>query len=195
PEFTSNPIEINRNSVSIKVDILDAKGVDVKNLYVELNGEINKVENGIVSFDNLMPNTQYLYTFYYDTGDGNLIKTISGGSVKTAKRTGQVKNISYEEKGSELIVTVEFDDPDNSITRARVFVGDKAAYVNSNIAIIRNAQKQTDGSYHFTIVYRVDLQNLKGYFEITLKNPPLKLHNYVDFAKSKQTIIINEILK
>jgi len=195
PEFTSNPIEINRNSVSIKVDILDAKGVDVKNLYVELNGEINKVENGIVSFDNLMPNTQYLYTFYYDTGDGNLIKTISGGSVKTAKRTGQVKNISYEEKGSELIVTVEFDDPDNSITRARVFVGDNAAYVNSNIAIIRNAQKQTDGSYHFTIVYRVDLQNLKGYFEITLKNPPLKLHNYVDFAKSKQTIIINEILK
>lgn len=195
PDFTSIPLNVGRNHVEIAVDIKDNKGYEIEEIYVGIEYQLNKVENGKVLFTNLTRNTEYEYIIYYKEKGGDLKKTAVGGLITTAKKAGTIKSISYTEKNSDLIVEVEFDDPDGSITRAQVYVGDKSAYINSGQAIVRKVLTDGLNDIKVQVVYRVDLNNFEGYFEIRLNNPHLKLHNYIDFQASKHQNKINQLLR
>jgi len=181
--------EVGLDSLKIKASLLDNNGLDIEQVFFKLNNEEKELTNGELTFTNLNSNTNYVYNIYIKLKTGEKLKIVTQGTLTTAKRTGILKGLSYEIKGNELIVTVDFNDNDNSITRARVYLygdNEKAAYINNGIAIIRNPGVEPEGGYWFTITYRVEKNDGKPFFEIILRNPHSLVANYVDVAVTYQ---------
>src|SRR5690606_5710454 len=73
------------NSLELDVNLLDANGHDIKELYFTLNNERKLVKDNKVKFENLESNTEYTYEIDYVDSDGLINKLITSGSAKTLK--------------------------------------------------------------------------------------------------------------
>lgn len=193
PEIEHKVVDIKRNSVEIELDVNNLNGHDIKDLYVKLNGSIDKVTNKRIVFTNLEPNTEYLYQIYYKDQDGKLHQTILGGKVTTAKRRALVENFILTQSDNELKVEVFFNDPDQSITRASVRIGDQTSYINNSKATIKGVDLKKN--YELKLIIRVDLGDGQGSYELTFNNPKSRVCNYVDIVLFENNRMVQNILK
>ena len=125
-EAEVTPTNITQTSLELDVNVLDyGKDGNVSNTYVNLYGkakngqEITKqaeVINGKVKFDNLDSNISFTYKIAYKMeGSTEIIESLDGGTVKTAKSVPTIKEVRVNYKGENLEVYVAMVDSDSAI--------------------------------------------------------------------------------
>lgn len=195
PEIDESVIGITSNSVELDLKINDYNNHDIKDLYVKLNDSLQPVINNRVIFENLQPNTEYLYQIYYKDKDDQLSKTILGGKVMTAKRLPKLLDILIEEKDGITKIIPVFDDPDKSLVQQSFTINKKTSFVISGSADFKglNIDFNTDPVFIY-YNYRYNLNNLEGVVEVDLINPHQKSGLFLQLVLKEHHKILSDLL-
>lgn len=198
PEFEITA-DITVNSISLNASLVNANGFDIDKVYFTLNNIEKELTGEEMVFENLISNTNYIYNIYIKLKTGERLKLVTQGTCRTEKKTAILRGISYELKGDDLLINVNFDDNDGSITRAQIILNvngtEKVSFINSGVATIKGVGEEPEGGFKFTVLLRIKKHNDKDYFELRLRNPHSLAANYFDLASGKHlnktTSIIN----
>ena len=100
------------NSLTLNVNIKNDNSHDISELYILLNDQARKVENNIVTFENLDSNTEYPYFIEYKDSLGEVTRIITSGRLKTYKMTPTFEGIEVIERADKFEFIVKFTDED-----------------------------------------------------------------------------------
>jgi hypothetical protein len=158
PEIDFTATEVLTDKLSFNVNIKNANGHNLTELYAGVGDEIKLVTDNRVSFDKLTYNTGYVLTFYKKKGD-ELIDMGLNTLINTAKRDPYANYVYMYYVGKDLVFEVDFNDPDSAIERSDIKIGDQTAFILNGKAIFKNFE----GSLGDVIVdLQIDLENGKG---------------------------------
>lgn len=126
------------DSLNISTNITNSNGIDIKELWIELNGEKKQVVDNKVAFTNLKSDTEYSYKLY--NKDGSEYKDlVVSGRVKTAKLKPVLKEITIIlDSNNNLTLNVNIDDPNDTILRQSVTIGDEKVMISNGKATFEN---------------------------------------------------------
>ena len=84
-EYENEVTDITETQATINLSVKNDNGKDIKKLWISLDNKFYEVVNGKVTLNNLIHNSTYNYTVFYENSNGDLIETLSGYSFKTNK--------------------------------------------------------------------------------------------------------------
>jgi len=159
PEIQVETSSITTDSISLDVNILNAKDHDIQELYVVLNNEKKKVENKQVTFTNLKSNTKYIYSLEYKNKEGEFIKILTSGNVTTYKIMPRLNGFKILEGVSKYQIILDIFDPDNasSLDSAELNInGITVGFFNDGIKNIpKTFLNEITGPIVFTASYNI----------------------------------------
>lgn len=189
PDITySASVEIDK--ITINADLVDQKGIEFSDLFVELNGVKTKVENGKAVFTNLTPDTPYGYKFYGYL-DGIYRDLVIEGKTATSKRMPELTKIFLARDGVDLYVYVSITDLDNAIIRRSVEAGNRNIIITKGKAVFENFAGNPLNDITINLSY--DLNDGAGRIDLLLKNQPLSCP--ISMVVDTISYQINESLK
>lgn len=164
--------DVSSTDSTVEISITSNKE-NLENIYVELNGIKNKVENNKVRFDNLQSNTEYDYEFYQLVND-EYQSIIYQGVVTTFKQIPEILKlyISYEKINNELryVISCDLYDPDNALVNLSLTLDGNNYWINDGMFKVPNEKPNIlcFGDWSLKFVYK--LHSLESNVIIKLSN-------------------------
>ncbi|MFA6627797.1 MAG: phosphodiester glycosidase family protein [Bacilli bacterium] len=162
---------VETEKLTINATIIDQKGINFTDLYVQLNGQMKKVEGGKAEFTGLTPNTDYSFKFFGYL-DGEYRDLVIESKVFTSKRMPTVSPATFLLDEGTLFVYVDFDDPDGAIMRRSVQIGDQNIVVTKDKAVFENFVGSALSEFSINLSY--DLNDGVGRIDLVLDNHPVQ---------------------
>lgn len=188
--------EVSINSIKINAKLIDSHGFDISKIYVKINDETKELVDGEALFENLESNKNYMCNIIIEDSNGEKTKIVTQEKISTSRRIGFIKKLDVITENDKLTINIEFNDPDNSISRPAIMIGDESKYINNGTVTFDNPNVNLKKDYQIIVTYRVDLNNGQDSFELSFINPKGKIiHNYVGYMVSFRNAKINEILR
>ncbi|MDD4077779.1 MAG: phosphodiester glycosidase family protein [Bacilli bacterium] len=110
------------DTLTLFADLIAANNHDIKELYIELNGESRRIDSEEVTFSGLERNTEYYYIFKYRNSKGVLNTLFVDGRIKTLKRSPSNLRFTVYEHDLFFQVTFYYDDPDYASRLTRAYI-------------------------------------------------------------------------
>lgn len=158
PEIDVQAADLSEDALTFSVELINDSGHDIETLYVELNGELKEVKDGVVTFAGLARDTEYAYRLFYRDGGGNLNRIIFAGRQKTLKRMPELIKLEIVEDSEYFAITVTYDDPDkaSTIDSCYLYINDKhASFTNGAMKVKKSA-----------VGYRIDYLAIKYFYNL-----------------------------
>ena len=158
PEIDVQAADLSEDALTFSVELINDSGHDIETLYVELNGELKEVKDGVVAFAGLARDTEYAYRLFYRDGGGNLNRIIFAGRQKTLKRMPELIKLEIVEDSEYFAITVTYDDPDkaSTIDSCYLYINDKhASFTNGAMKVKKSA-----------VGYRIDYLAIKYFYNL-----------------------------
>lgn len=164
---------ISQNELTITANITNAHHHDVAKLLIRMNNQTKEVQNGSVTFDNLLPNREYLYEFIIENEQGERTKLITQDKQFSAKRLPYLLDVTVERDGTDILMEAYFYDPDNAVTRSSVrFGGSNQVFLIQRKATLRNIEESIlEDIAPFLLNYRYDLNDNTGHKDVDVLYP------------------------
>lgn len=103
-----------QEAITFNIELIRNNQFDIKDLLLEFNGEVRKVEDSPLTFTNLRNNTEYYYAFQFKDSNDVVHQLVVDGKVKTLKITPYIKSLEIFESSEFYEITLLYDDPDNT---------------------------------------------------------------------------------
>lgn len=166
--------EISKTSDSLEFSVKVVENVEkYKDLFIEVNGEKKRVQDGKVKFTGLKNRTEYVYRFYNKVGDEYLLLPYQG-SAYTNKITPVLKDITInivDNNGIEnYVIEYNLIDPDATVFYAVLNIDNKKYW-------------QKEGKFIYS-VEGINILNAKNWF--------IEIEYSVNDNNEKQTIKISD---
>jgi len=127
------------SKVSLSIDIVETNGHPIEKLFVKMNNEIKEVPSeGEIVFEGLESNTDYVYEFMYEDETEDSVSLISCGRITTAKKMPRFANITFDQVGSNLKITPNFNDPDFAVIGMYISINGTKYFTTDGIANVKN---------------------------------------------------------
>lgn len=195
PEITDVITCVTNSSIELELKINNYNNHDIKDIYVMLNDSLQLVTNNRVLFNNLQPNTEYLYQIYYKDQNNQLNKTILGNKVKSAKRLPKLIDILILEEDNITRFVPVFDDPDKSLIQQSLTINNKTVFVISGSADFKGMQIDFNTEPVFVYYnYRYNLNDLAGVIEVDVINPHYKSGLFLQLILKEFNNKVNNVL-
>lgn len=176
-------VEIKKNfgKIEFVVDVLEM--IDgYEGLYIDLNGNKKKVENGKVIFEGLDSYTDYVYEFY-SMKDGEYVSMVHQGLIKTDKITPTIDGLSINIVSLQGVdryeISIRSTDPDSAITYATLKINGKKYWQSSGKFYYSQNLQNLLNIEEFEVEISYNIQSGQGPVDEVVKNVPL----YYDTAK------------
>ena len=176
-------VEIKKNFEKIEfvVDVLEM--IDgYEGLYIDLNGNKKKVENGKVIFEGLDSYTDYVYEFY-SMKDGEYVSMVHQGLIKTDKITPTIDGLSINIVSLQGVdryeISIRSTDPDSAITYATLKINGKKYWQSNGKFYYSQDLQNLLNIEEFEVEISYNIQSGQGPVDEVVKNVPL----YYDTAK------------
>ena len=116
----SSQVDAANDSVTINARVAKTFERNIKDIYIEIDSQLNKVEDQMVTITNLQADTQYKYRIYLEDDNG-ISKTDFFGVVTTAKKVPIFKICPYSKENNKFIFTPVFED-ESAITNLKLII-------------------------------------------------------------------------
>lgn len=123
------------DSLSLNINIDNDNGHDINEFFVEMNNEIKPLVSNEVTFTNLTSNTLYIYRLYYQDDEGNLIRIIQDGNLKSLKIDPEFIGIEIVETVENFKIKILYNDPDQAATFKNASIG-----INGRTTFLMNGE-------------------------------------------------------
>lgn len=170
------------DKIEFAVDIIEMlEGYE--DLYIDLNGEKKKVENGKVVFENLDSFTNYVYEFY-SMKDGDYVSMVHQGKVTTEKITPTVDGLSINLVSLQGVdryeISMRTTDPNGAITYAVLKVNGKKYWQSNGKFYYSQDMQSILNTDDWEIEISYNTQSGQGPVEEIVQGVPL----YIDTVKA-----------
>ena len=161
---------VTKTSFDVKVDVV--KEIENYNdLYIEINDERKKIENGHASFSSLEKNTAYLYKIYALV-NGKYLGLPITDQIYTAKEKYEILGLEFNEKiGNDDIEYYTFklkvNDPDKTIVNTVLIINGKKYYVKDGMFNVPKGLLTNMNSY---LVLSYDLNDQNNSITLNIKD-------------------------
>ncbi|MBP5407866.1 MAG: phosphodiester glycosidase family protein [Bacilli bacterium] len=161
---------VEKTSFGVKVDVV--QGIDkYKDLYIEINDERKKIENGSASFSSLEKNTAYIYKIYALV-NGKYIGLPITGQIYTAKEMYEILGITFGYKISNdnteyYTFIVNINDPDKTIVNTVLEINGKKYYVKDGMFSV---PKGLLTNLNSSLLLTYDLNDKNGRITLNIKD-------------------------
>lgn len=194
PEF-SIQVEPNTESIVIKSNLVNNNGHEINKVFIKLNNVEKEIVDGVVRFDNLVPNTKYIAYFIIEDNEGHKISLVTQITISTRKRMPYLRSFEIVESGNNITIKVAFIDPDKAISMSYVTFEAKDNFILSGETTIKNTTLSTIADKPLTLTSRIDLNDGNGSFDLILRNPQYNILNYLDLLILQNNIKINKLTR
>jgi len=199
PEIDYQFFDLTENSITMNAEVFKENGLDIQDLYIEMNGVNQKIEDNTITFTNLTHNTEYYYRFRYRDSIGDMNDILVDGRIKTLKRPPEIIGIEITEVSIVYEIKVIYDDPDNAsfIKIADIKINDQTYFLNNGeiILLMSSVGNKID---EVSLSYEYDLND--GRKQVILNDFAYTLTTSIeaevlDYMFNEQNIIIFDIYK
>ena len=181
PEIEITTTNIEKNSLSLNVNLINNNGYDIQELFVEVNGETKPVINNQVDFANLTNNTRYTYLIYFKDSFGDIKQLVQQGkTLPTLKEIPIFNGFEIIETPKTFEVTMLYEDPDlaSNLYAAKLGMNGKKTYIRDGFASL-DKSIWGDTITQISLEYNYDINDGKRQY-ITLDNPNYTIINEPD---------------
>lgn len=161
PQIEISFNNVTKTAITCKLDVI--KSIDkYQDLYLELNGEMKKLENKQATFTNLQRNTEYIYKIYAKVNDKYLGLPLTG-SISTSKEKLKIEKVNVSrgivKEEESYIFEFVIDDPDRTFVNMILDVNGKKYYVRDNTFTVPCDQFSNLNTY---LIFTYDLNDANG---------------------------------
>ena len=158
---------VEKTSFTVKVDVV--KEIEkYKDLYIEINDEKKKIENGSASFSSLSKNTAYIYKLYALV-NGKYVGLPITGQIYTAKEMFEIEGVIFgiKEESGLYTFTLKIKDEDKTIVNTILEVNGKKYYLKDGMFQVPIGNLSNINSY---LILTYDLNDKNGRIVLNIKD-------------------------
>ena len=158
---------VEKTSFTVKVDVV--KEIEkYKDLYIEINDEKKKIENGSASFSSLSKNTAYVYKLYALV-NGKYVGLPITGQIYTAKEMFKIEGVIFgiKEESGLYTFTLKIKDEDKTIVNTILEVNGKKYYLKDGMFQVPIGNLSNINSY---LILTYDLNDKNGRIVLNIKD-------------------------
>lgn len=175
PEYKVDFKEVGSRSVTVKVDVENANGHNINDLYVRIDTKEVQVVDGVATVSGLQALTNYTLKVFYKTASGKNMTSLASYNFATTAKEYKFKGIELVDAGDNYEFSIVYTDTGESTKLAEALVtinGKEYQLVEGKVTI-----PKTDFDLIHELLVTFELLTIDGYVETTLINPHAKSWN------------------
>lgn len=132
-DLVHEQISATTSSVTLKVEIENTYGKEIKSIWVRIGTRKYEVEGGIAKITGLSANKEFEYKISIENMQGIDSATIYSGKIRTAKRMPKITDLKLERINGEYIFTPIIQDVDETLSMPMMKIGPTSRMLENGV--------------------------------------------------------------